>query len=139
MMAVSEVGHEGLVVSVSPEKTSVRIVSTSACASCHAAGLCNMADRQEKIIEVTTPPGSSLSEGDSVRVVLSESKGLKAVLLSYAVPVVLLLAVVLVLNACGIAELVAGAAGVAAVGLYYFLLWLFRSRIRREYEFSIRN
>ena len=138
-MAVSEVGHEGIIVSVAPEKTCVRIVSTSACASCHAAGLCSVAERQDKIIEVTTPPGASFSEGDTVRVVLSESKGLKAVLLSYAAPAVLLLAVVLALSACGVHELIAGFAGVASVGLYYFLLWLFRSRIRREYVFSIKD
>jgi len=98
-----------------------------------------MADKQEKIIEA---PASSLYQyqvGDDVDVVLTESKGLRAVVLSYLVPLVLLLAAVLTLTMVGVGELVAGGVGLAVVGLYYFLLWVFRSRIRKEYVFSVRN
>ena len=138
-MVVSEVGHEGIIVSVDPEKTCVRIVSTSACASCHAAGLCSVAERQDKIIEVTTPPGSSYKEGDTVRVVLSESKGLKAALLSYGIPVAIVVAVVLVCSIFNADELVAGLVSGGIVALYYFLLWLLRVKLGQEYRFSIKD
>ena len=138
-MATAEVGHEGIVVSVAPDKTCVRIVSSAACASCHAAGLCTVAERQDKIIEVTTPAGASYKEGDTVRVVLSESKGLKAAMLSYGVPVLLVMASVIVCTVFKAGELFAGLGAGAAVALYYFLLWLMRKKIGGEYHFSIKE
>jgi len=34
-------------------------------------------------------------------------------------------------------ELWAGLAGIAAVGLWYLAIWLFRDRLRNEYIFTI--
>lgn len=132
-----EIYHEGKVVSVGTETTLVRIISSAACASCHAAGLCGMAERQEKTVEVKSLPG--ISEGQSVTLVLGASMGLRAVMLSYVAPLLVLLAVIIALGALGVGELVSGLAGLGAVGLYYFLLWVFRKRIRREYVFTIKS
>lgn len=137
-MAVrEEIYHQGKVVSVGAETTLVRIISSAACASCHAAGLCGMTERQEKTVEVRSVPG--LSEGQDVTLVLGASMGLKAVMLSYVAPLAVLLAVIIVMGALGVGELLSGLIGLAAVGLYYFLLWLFRKRIRREYVFTIKS
>ena len=136
-MIKEEIYHEGKVVSVGAETTVVRIISSAACASCHAAGLCNMAERQEKTVEVKTTRG--LAEGQDVTLVLGASMGLKAVLLCYVAPLAVLLAVIIGLGALGAGELMSGLIGLAAVGLYYFLLWLFRKRIRREYVFTIKS
>lgn len=137
MAAREEIYHEGKVVSVGTETTLVRIISSAACASCHAAGLCGMTERQEKTVEVKTVPG--ISEGQGVTLVLGASMGLKAVMLSYVAPLAVLLAVIIVMGALGVGELLSGLIGLAAVGLYYFLLWLFRKRIRREYVFTIKS
>ena len=48
-----------------------------------------------------------------------------------------LMAVLLGLNAAGLGELASGLAAIAAVGVYYLFLWLFRDRLRNEYVFTI--
>ena len=138
-MAKEEVRHIGKVVRMTPQVTTVQIVSESACASCHAAGLCGMAEDTEKAIEVPTDPYASYGVGDEVQVVLQASMGMKAVWLAYFLPLVVLLAVVLGLIAAGVQEVLAGVCGIGAVGLYYFLLWLLRGKLQNEYVFAIKG
>ena len=131
------VKHTGQVVSMTPQLTTVRIVSHAACSGCHAAGLCGLSDYAEKAIQVPTDPYATYAVGDEVQVVLKASMGMKAVWLAYFLPLVVLLAVALGLIALGVGEVVSGLAGLAAVGLYYLGLWLFRDRLRNEYVFTI--
>ena len=65
--------------------------------------------------------------------------GMKAVWIAYFLPLVVLLAVALGLIALGVGEAVSGLAGIAAVGVYYFVVWLFRDRLRNEYVFTIQQ
>jgi len=122
---------------MTPQLTTVQIVSQSACAQCHAAGLCGLSEYTEKAIQVPTDPYASYGVGDEVQVVLKASMGMKAVWIAYFFPLLLLLAVALGLIALGISEVWAGLAGIAAVGLYYLGVWLFREKLQNEYIFTI--
>ena len=124
---------------MTPQITTVAIEQHGACGTCHAAGLCGMADVVEKAVELPTDPYASYGVGDEVELVLKASLGMKAVWLAYVVPLLVLLAVILGLFALGVGEVVAGLAGIAAVGVYYFLLWLFRNRLKNEYVFTIKG
>ena len=53
---MEEISHKGKIVEITPQLTSVSIISSSACAGCHAAGLCGMGEQQDKIIQVPTDP-----------------------------------------------------------------------------------
>jgi sigma-E factor negative regulatory protein RseC len=132
-----QVKHTGKVVSMTPQLTTVQIVSQSACAQCHAAGLCGLSEYTEKAIQVPTDPYASYGVGDEVQVVLKASMGMKAVWIAYFFPLLLLLAVALGLIALGVSEVWAGLAGIAAVGLYYLGVWLFREKLQNEYIFTI--
>ena len=134
-----EVYHKGKVVKMTPQVTTVAILQHGACSECHAAGLCGMSDIAEKAIEVPTDPYASYGVGDEVSVVLKASMGMKAVWLAYAIPLVVLMAVLLGLNAAGLGELASGLAAIAAVGVYYLFLWLFRNRLKNEYSFYIKE
>ena len=129
--------HTGKVVSMTPQSTVVQIVSHSACSECHAASVCGMSEFVEKAIEIPTDPRAPYQVGDEVNVVLKATMGLKAVWIAYFLPLVVLLAVALGLMALGAGEVVSGLAGIAAVGVYYFVIWLLRDRLRNEYVFSI--
>ena len=85
------ISHKGRVTGCEGGKVSVEIVSESACAACHAAGLCTMAESSKKIIEVPLVPGESYVTGQEVEVCLARKSGLKAVLFSYVIPVMFLL------------------------------------------------
>ena len=139
MSSSSEISHKGRVVSVTPEVTTVEIVSESACGACHAKGLCSLGDSKVKMVEVPTSGWSDIRPGDEVEVVLKTSMGHKAVLLAYMIPLVLLVAVLLVAVSAGVGELYAGLAAIAAVAVYYFGLWLMRGRLRNEYIFNIKK
>lgn len=135
----ADVSHKGRVVRMTPQVTTVAIEQHSACAQCHAAGLCGLSDVVEKAVEVPTDPYASYGVGDEVEVLLKASMGMKAVWLAYFLPLVVLLAVILGLIGLGVGEVAAGLSGIAAVGVYYLLLWLFRDRLRNEYIFTIKS
>ena len=124
---------------MTPEATTVVISSSSACGECHAAGLCGVADMAEKSIQVAPDPYARYKVGDEVEVVLKASMGFKAVWLAYCIPMVILLAAVLGLLALGLGEVVASVVSLAAIGLYYLGLWLFRDKLQNEYIFTIKR
>ena len=71
------VSHKGRVTAVTPQLTTVEIVSESACSACHAKGLCSLGEQQTKIVEVPTSGWDMLSPGDEVEVLLKASMGHK--------------------------------------------------------------
>ena len=133
------VSHKGKIIRITPQTTAVQILQHSACGECHAAGLCGMSDLAEKVVEVPTDPFIPYHVGEEVEVVLKASMGLKAVWLSYVIPLIILLGVVMLLLALGVAEAPAGLSGFAAIGLYYLALYLFRDKLRNEYIFTIKG
>ena len=136
---MEKVSHRGRVVQVTPEFTTVEIISSSACSACHASGLCGISDHTKKAIEVPTRAWDRYEPGQEVDVVLKASMGHKAVWLAYVAPLLVLVAVLMALLYSGAGELAAGLGAIGGVVLYYLFLWLFRDRLRKEYVFSIEN
>ena len=136
-MKKETISHKGKIVNMTPQVTTVSILQHAACGECHAAGICGMGDMAEKLVEVPTDPYSNYSVGDEVEVLLKASMGLKAVWLCYAIPLVVLLGTVVGLLSVGVEEAAAGLVGLAAIGLYYLLLYLFRNKLKNEYIFTI--
>ena len=136
---MESVAHKGRIVQITPQFTTVEIVSESACSSCHAAGLCGMSEYTKKAIEVPTRAWDNYSEGQEVNVGLKASMGHKAVWLAYVAPLIVMTAVLMGLLALGAGELAAGFAGIGAACIYYLVIWLFRGRLRNEYVFEINN
>ncbi len=134
-----EVSHKGKVLSADAETIRVEIISSSACSSCHAAGLCSMSEAVKKIVEVPAYGNSGYASGDEVELVLKASMGMKAVLAAYVLPLVILLVICVSLSFAGVHELYCGLAGLAGVVVYYLVLYLMRDRISRDYVFCIRK
>ena len=130
--------HKGIVTEVTDDLVRVKIESVSACAACHAKGLCSMSDKTDKIIDVKR---SQLQKeyrvGDEVTVVASSGKGLLAVVFAYIIPALVAVAAVAVMLSAGANELVSSAVAIALVAVYYFVLYLFRSKLNKKFTFSI--
>ena len=139
MSSNSDIAHRGRIVSITPEVTTVEIVSESACSSCHAKGLCSLGDATVKQVELPTRGWDNYREGDEVQVVLRASMGHKAVWLAYVVPLLVMVAALLGTLAAGGSELLAGGIAIGAIALYYTLIWLLRGRLRNEYIFNIKT
>ena len=136
---MKEISHTGRIVSVDGRTAMVEIVSRSACASCHAAGLCTASEAAVKRITVKLSPADDYAAGEEVLVLLRGSMGAKAVLLAYAVPLFILMILVVSLSFTDVHELAAGAAGLGGVAVWYLILYRFRDRLEREYDFYIRR
>lgn len=139
-MSKNRIEHEGRIIEISNNSITVEIINKSACASCHAKGACGASDEAIKEVEIPHTI-STLSQnfevGETVNVVLSQSLGLKAVILSYAVPLVVLLVALGVCSALGCRELVSALVALGSVAVYYIFIYIFRSKLAREFSFSI--
>ena len=135
----NSISHLGRVIKMTPQTTTVVFLQHGACSECHAAGLCGMGDMAEKTVEVPSDPYASYKVGDQVQVLLKASMGMKAVWLAYFIPLLVLLAVVLLLSALHVGEVVTGICALVAIGLYYLLLYLFRDKLKNEYIFTIKG
>ena len=138
-MAIKEhIQHEGIVKSLTSQEVEVLITSKSACSDCHAKGSCGMAEAKQKIIMIPRP-SKELNVGDKVTVCASLANGFYAVLLAYMVPSILVVATIGLLNGLGQEELHAAIAGLAVVALYFFILYLFRTKISKKIKFTLEN
>ena len=133
------ISHKGRIIGITPEFTTVEIVSESACSSCHAKGLCGVSESKVKQIQVSTRGWDNYCPGDEVEVLLSASMGHKAVWIAYAIPLMVLMALLFGASALGAGELVSGLAGIGGTAVYYFVIWLLRDRLRNEYIFNIKK
>ena len=136
-MAKEDISHKGRVLGITPEFTTVQILSSSACSSCHAAGFCALGESTEKVLEVPTDPYGFYEVGEEVEVVLKATAGLKAVWLAYVAPLVILMITILAMIKTGFGEIVSAFSAIAAVALWYLVLWLFRKKLRNQYVFTI--
>ena len=137
-MGKNEISHKGRITAITPEFTTVEIVSTSACAECHAKGVCGMSESKMKEISVPTDPYSDRKVGDEVDVVLKKSMGMKAVWISYVIPLFILMILILSLSSVTVHEVYVGLGAIAGVALYYLVIYLFRSRLANDFVFYIK-
>lgn len=63
--------------------------------------------------------------------------GIKAVMIAYAYPFLLVFILLLILLQAGVSELIAGVSGLAVLAIYYWVLYCLRSRIEKEIQFTI--
>lgn len=137
-MKKNEIAHRGKITEITPDFTTVEIIACSACSSCHAKGLCGMSEEQEKVIMLPTDPYATYQVGDEVNVCTKMTMGLKAVWISYVIPLAVLMILILSLSVVFENEALRGLAAIAGVGVYYFIIWLFRDRLKNEFTFYIK-
>ncbi|MDD2595167.1 MAG: SoxR reducing system RseC family protein [Bacteroidales bacterium] len=134
------IAHEGKIIDISPDYISVEILNKSACASCHAKGVCAASDESIRIIEVPYSISTLVEQfevGETVNILLKSSLGLKAVWISYVIPLAILLTLLLVLSVLGYSEIVMGLGSIIGVAVYYFIVFLFRNKISKVFTFVI--
>ena len=135
---MEQITHKGRIVAIDPEITTIEILAESACASCHAKGLCGLGEEKVKQIQVRTSAWTPRKVGDEVEVVLKKAMGYKAVFIAYGLPLVVLFVALMLLNALGVGELWAGLGALGAVAICYLVLFLFRNKISKDYSFFLK-
>lgn len=131
--------HRGTVENVGKGYVKVRIVQLSACSSCVAKKMCNSSEQKEKSIDVMTDEGEHYRVGDEVVLTGTLKMGLKAVVLAYAIPLILLLAVLFLSVHLTGDEPLGALAALVSLSLYYGLLYINRSRLTKKFSFTIKH
>ena len=129
--------HQGIVENINGTHLQVRIVQTSACASCSIKGHCSSADTKEKLIDVIDE-SSSYQPGDRVWGTGELSMGVMAVLFAFIFPFLILIISLFVFMAIWNDELRSALCSLALLIPYYYILWLNKSRMGKKFSFSVR-
>ena len=132
-----EIRHSGIVKEITPSTIVVEIEGKSACSQCHAKGACAASESKIKRIDVRRTPNVEVEVGERVEVVLKASLGLKAVFISYVLPLIILLILLLTLPNMGVSELLSGLISLLAVGGYFVVIYLLRKRLAAQFDFVI--
>jgi len=132
------ISHEGIIDRISNGVAHVRIVQNSACTSCKVASYCNSAESKEKIIDVRCIDESKYAVGQAVTVLAAQSVGMKAVVLAFIVPTILLLATIMGCVGYGLSDGIAALAGVGILLPYYFVLYLNRKKLENILTFYLK-
>lgn len=133
----SEIRHSGVVDAVHGQVVTVRILQASACSGCHAAGICRASESKEKLVQVDCSDASSYQVGQNVTVSGQERLAVRALVLAFGMPLLLMLtALVATVTVTGNEKTAAAAAFLVLVP-YYLVLFLMRDRIKKGFVFKI--
>lgn len=131
--------HPAIVTNVDNGKVSVQMHVVSACASCEAHSKCGFAEAKEKVVEIETRQWKDYQPGDNVTVVIQTANGLKAVLIAYVLPALVLIAAFAVFYSMHLSEGITALLTLAIVALYGLVLYFMRHRLQRKFTFQIRK
>lgn len=130
--------HRGIVERTEGDRIFVSVERQSACAGCHAKGICGNSGNERRIIEVNTPYATEFKVGERVMVaLLRNSMGISSIVWSYLVPLALLLATLFGAKYFNMADGAAAVTTLAVVALYYVGLYLFRRQFDKHIQFTI--
>lgn len=90
-------------------------------------------------MEVACDDASSYKVGQEVIVVGDIGLGMRATLWAYAVPLVLLMAVLITVGSQTGSEGIAALAALLSLLLYYMVLYMFRDKLQRRFTFKIKS
>lgn len=135
---MAEIEHKGIITTIDGDKISVKIISSSACGSCHAKSVCGAGESTEKIINVTTDEPSKYKISDEVTVYISTSTGIQVIALAYILPIIVIISSLIILNINGVADNISGLVALVSVVLYFFVLFAFKNRLTKKTKINIK-
>jgi len=137
-MAKKVIEHKGKIDAISGNKIKVHFLNISACASCHAKGVCTASDMENKEVEVFDTSGN-FHEGEEVNIILQQSLGFKALLFGYVVPFFLVLIALFTLNAFTKNEVIIGIGALGTLVPYYLILYALKDYFEKVFSFKIQK
>lgn len=136
-MKKSVIQHHGVVVGRSNGDLIVEFEAVSACGSCHAKHSCMVAETDQKRLTVNDDGDHEV--GDKVFIVFEERQGLKAVILGYVLPFVLVFGALIIFSSIFSSEVTAGLLALAFLMPYYLALYIFRDKIKKNFTFRLQS
>lgn len=136
-MSDDKIEHKGVILSINPDIISVEILNKSACFSCSSKSACFLGEVEAKVVQIDNTGYHFFEEGEEVNVILKKSLGFKALWLSYLVPLIILIVTLVVSSKLELSEPITGLSIIGAIALYYFVIYLLRNKMKKEFVFTI--
>ena len=135
----NNIKHLGIVESIDGSHVRVKILQSSACSSCSVKGHCNISETKEKIIDIHDKESADCcSVGQKVMVCGTTSMGMKAVVLAFVLPFIVLLAALFVtMRVTDGDEAASALVSLCTLIPYYIIIYLLRNRISRTFSFTL--
>ncbi len=137
MSNIETIEHEAFVREIHSDYIIVDVLSKSACISCQMKGVCSVSDIEEKEVKVLKED-KNVEKGEKVTVYLSQKLGLRAVLIGYGIPFLIVLTSLIVLTQLTDNELIAGGVSLFLLLPYYTVLYFLKDKISKDYQFRIK-
>ena len=137
-MQENHILHKGIIKEIHADSIDVMITSEPACSSCKTKHLCGVADSTVKIVTVPKPQ-QQFESGEHVEVFMNQSLGTLAVLYSYILPFVFMIAIMIAEYYSGVSEPLIGLSVVVFLAVYFFSLFVLRKKLKRKFTFSIKK
>lgn len=131
--------HLGIISEVSDNLVRVSVLPEAACGSCSVRSSCSIGETGEREIEVFRRKGDSYSTGEEIRVILEQSLGLKALVIGYILPFLVVLFMLILLTSLGLSEGFAGLVALLSLIPYYTGLSFFRDKLKKEFSFRLQK
>lgn len=136
----NKIRHAGIVESVADDCVKVRVTQTSACSGCKLASHCSASEQKEKVVEVFDKDSiKGRTVGEQVVVSTSLALGMRAVVIGFVFPFVVLVATLVIVMQFTGNEGIAASAGILSLAPCYLLIWLFRDKLRSRFTFVIED
>ncbi|MFO8234190.1 MAG: SoxR reducing system RseC family protein [Bacteroidales bacterium] len=137
-MAKKIIEHKGKIEDIEGNSIKVRFTSISACAACHAKGICSASDMESKEVEVFDDSGK-FESGEEVNVVLQQSLGFRALFYGYVLPFLLVLVTLIIFSLMVDNEATAGIGALGILLPYYLVLYRYKDRLKKVFSFTIQK
>ena len=133
----NNIEHTGVIQSIEDKYVNVSILSASACAGCHAAGVCEVSDTEEKIVRALKT--IDVKRGEMVLVIMERALGFRALFIGYLMPFIILLLLLILLTSLSVSEPVTGIAAILSLVPYYLAVYLSKEKIGKKFSFTIKK
>lgn len=134
----NNIKHLGIVENIDGSHVRVKIVQSSACSACSVKGHCTISESKEKTIDVFNVRNVPCRIGEQVLVVGTTSMGLKAVLLAFVLPaIVLFFALTISLHITGKDEIRSVLIALCSLVPYYFIIYKYKNKLGRSLLFTL--
>ncbi len=135
----NQVCSQAVIKEVGDSYVVAEIVIESACAACHAKSACGVSDRKQEKIKVPVENPEDFKVGEFVSVEMKQSLGMKAVVIAYLFPFIVLVLGLFVTYGITKNELLSIGVCFGSVALYYLIITKLKDKFEKEFVFSIKK
>lgn len=128
--------QKGIIEEITNGMAKVNITSYSACSSCQSKSACSMNESSSKIIDVFVDT-EDYKVGEMVKVAIKKSLGMRATLLAYVIPFMIIIASLIVFKSLGLHEGLAGLISLSLLIPYYLGLYLLNNTLKKTFQFTL--